>query len=186
MSLLDTLVKNQDVIRQMAGSLGLGERETASAMEQMMPALTRGIQRNTHQQGGLDALLGALAKGNHGRYLDRPADLGNTDATLDGNAILGHILGSKDVSRNVAGRAARETGLDSGLLKKMLPMLASAAMAALSKQSAGGQAGGQAFGARGAAGAREPGLADALGTFLDADRDGSIADDLLNLAQKFF
>lgn len=182
MSLLDTLVKNQDLVRQVAGSLGIGEGDTASAMEQMLPALTRGIQRNTGQQGGLDSLLGALANGNHGRYLDRPADLGNAEATLDGNAILGHILGTKDVSRNVAGRAARETGIDSGLLKKMLPMLATAAMAALSKQSSGGQA----FGARGAAGAREPGLADALGTFLDADRDGSIADDLLNLAQKFF
>jgi len=38
--------------------------------------------------------------------------------------VLGSIFGSKDVSRAVAQNAASRSGLDAGLLKKMLPMLA--------------------------------------------------------------
>ncbi len=44
-------------------------------------------------------------------------------AVSDGNNILGHILGSKDVSRAVADRASANTGIDSGMLKQMLPCL---------------------------------------------------------------
>ena len=36
------------------------------------PALAGGLQRNVTQQGGLEALVGALTSGQHGRYLDDP------------------------------------------------------------------------------------------------------------------
>ncbi|MFT4572501.1 MAG: hypothetical protein ACI8TX_003487 [Hyphomicrobiaceae bacterium] len=84
-------------------------------------------------------LAKARGSGSHARYLDAPETLGNDDTKLDGNAVLGHILGSKDVSRNVAAHAAGETGLDASPLRKMLPIIASLAMAALSKNSDGGR-----------------------------------------------
>jgi hypothetical protein len=43
-----------------------------------------------------------------------------------GNALLGTLFGSEDVSRAVAQGAAQQSGLDPALLKKMLPMLAMA------------------------------------------------------------
>src|SRR3546814_20135960 len=54
-----------------------------------------------------------------------------------GNEILGQIFGSKDVSRTVAGHAATQSGLDAGLLKKMLPMLGMLVAGYMAKQ--GGQ-----------------------------------------------
>ena len=72
----------------------------------------------------------ALAKGNHARYLDGD-DAGIVD---DGNAILGHIFGSKDVSRGVAAHAAAETGIGDGILKQMLPMITAMVMGGLSKK----------------------------------------------------
>jgi hypothetical protein len=67
------------------------------------------------------------------------------------------------------------------LLKKMLPVVATLAMGALSKNTA--QKGIQRTSA-----AAMPGgdLMSMLGPMLDADGDGSIADDLLGLAGKFF
>jgi hypothetical protein len=100
-----------------------------------LPALARGLQRNAAQPGGLDALLKALGTGGHDRYVDRPEELTREEAVADGNAILGHILGSKDVSRNLAGHAAQQTGLDAGILKKMLPVIAAVAMGALIARS---------------------------------------------------
>ncbi len=180
-NLLETLLEANGgaVVGQMARQLGLSEGQARDALGQLAPALGRGVQRNARSSSGLDALTKALQQGGHSRYLDQPDALGDPSTLQDGNAILGHIFGSKDVSRNVAGRASRETGIDASLLQKMLPMVAAAAMGALAKQ---GQSGASSpFGAP----ARADG-SDLLSQFLDADRDGSVLDDVLGLAQKFF
>ena len=110
--------------------------QASSAVGALLPALAGGLQRNVAEQGGLEALVGALTSGQHGRYLDDPALLGSADTISDGNAILGHILGTKDVSRAVASNAATTTGIGEDVLKKMLPVIATLAMGALSRQTA--------------------------------------------------
>jgi len=181
---LAEMILNQNggaIVEQLAGQLGIGSQDARRAAEQVLPKLARGVQRNASQPAGLEALLGALKGGSHQRYFDHPEELGSSATVADGNAILGHLLGSKDVSRNVAGHAASETGVDASLIKKMLPMLAAAAMGALSKQTAGGGS----LAPVGSPTSGGSGL-DLLSSFLDSDRDGSIADDLLGLAKKFF
>jgi hypothetical protein len=113
--------------------------------------------------------------------VDHPEELTRTETVADGNNILGHIFGSKDVSRNVAQSAAEQTGIDSGILKKMLPMVAAMAMGSLSKNSAAGGLTNQLAG-----NASSGGLSGMLTQFLDADNDGNVADDLLNMAKKLF
>ncbi len=185
MNLMDMIAgaNNGALVGQMAQQLGIGEGDARRAMGQMLPVLSRGIQRNPSSQQGLESLLGALKGGSHQRYVDHPEEIGRPETVADGNAILGHILGSKDVSRNVAGHAARETGLDSGVLKQMLPMLAAAAMGSLGKQVSGG---GSLSGLGGGQSSPSSPAAALLTQFLDADRDGSVADDLIGLAKKFF
>ena len=100
------------------------------------PAVMSGIRGETASPEGLQGLLGALVKGDHGRYLDGD-ESGMVD---DGNGILGHIFGSKDVSRGVAAEAAQETGLGDDTMKQMLPMVASLVMGALGKNLMGDQA----------------------------------------------
>ena len=112
--------------------------------------------------------------------MDDPSTLGRPDATDDGNSILGHILGSKEVSRELAGRAANNTGVDSGIIKKILPLIAGLVMGGLSKQT--GQTG-QPGQARQAQSGNQ--ITDVLGSFLDADGDGSALDDLISMAGKF-
>lgn len=184
MSLLETLLGAQSgsAVQQVAKSVGIGENDARSAIEQLIPALSRGLERNAAAPGGLDKLMGALSNGNHQQYLDNPATLDGQGAISDGNAILGHIFGSKDVSRNVAGHAAKQSGLSSTLLKKALPLVAAIAMGALSKQ--GGATG--MLGKAMLGGTTANAAMGMLGKFLDADKDGSVADDLLNLAKKFF
>jgi hypothetical protein len=148
------------------------------------------MSRNTKQEGGLEALLGALAGGNHQQYVDEPQRLAQPESIADGNAILGHLLGSKDVSRNVAGHAAQETGMDAGILKKMLPMVAAAAMGSMSKKTtsaapAGGLSG-LLGGLMGGGQQKDAGMAGVVEGFLDADSDGAVVDDLLDMAKKFF
>lgn len=121
--------------QQVSQRFGLSEKQTGSALEQLVPALLAGMQRNASQEGGLESLLGALGRGSHGQYLDRPELLGEDSTIQDGNSILGHVLGSKDVSRAVASQAAEQTGIGADVLKKMLPIVATMVMGALSKQT---------------------------------------------------
>jgi hypothetical protein len=133
------------------------------------------MQHHTQESKGLDDLISALNKGNHSQYIDDPGVLGRQETVKDGNSILGHIFGSKDVSRNVAKSAAQETGLGSTLLKKMLPVVATMVMGTLGKKILGG--GSSAAPSR----QESPGL---LSSLLDSDRDGSIIDDVLGMAFK--
>ena len=185
MNLLETLLNGQNgaVVRQMASRFQLDEGQAKSAMGALIPALGQGLGRNAGSAEGLDSLIGALSRGQHSRYLDDPSALAQPAAVEEGNGILGHIFGSKEVSRQVADRASTQSGVDSGILKQMLPVLASAAMGALSKQGLGTGAGGgmNALSSAGQGG----GIGGLLTSFLDADKDGSALDDIFAMASKF-
>lgn len=150
-----------------------------AALQQLLPAIAGGMQRNVSQEGGLEGLLGALMNGNHQRYVDEPEALDPEEVRQDGNGILGHLFGSKDVSRQVASHAAERTGIGSDILKQMLPVVAAMAMGALSKQ-----AGGNAMAAAAPRGGG--GILDMITPMLDRDGDGSAADDVLGFVSKMF
>lgn len=178
MDILSALLAAQGggATRQLGQQFGLDESQVSSALSALVPALAAGVQRNTSSQGGLDSLLGALTGGGHQQYLDDPSTLGQPQTVQDGNGILGHIFGSKDVSRQVATQAAAQTGISADLLKQMLPMVAAMMMGAMSKQAAQPQASGMAAGG---------GLLDMLSPMLDANRDGSAIDDVLGSVGKW-
>lgn len=123
---------------QIGRQFGLDSSQTESVMAKLVPALAAGVQNNTQSADGIAGLAKALQSGNHQRYLDEPESLADSGAVSDGNNILGHILGSKDVSRQVAAGAASETGISADVIKKMLPLVASVLMGGLSKQTGGG------------------------------------------------
>ncbi len=181
MNLLETILQSGGgaVVQNMAQSLGIGETQAQGALGQLLPSVARAISKNASTGEGLSSLLGALNGGNHQRFLDNPSMLGHEDCAREGNGILGHLFGSKEVSRGIATRASEQTGVGADILKKMLPMVASVAMGALSQKASGtGMIGSQAQ-------AQSQGLGG-LSAFLDFDGDGSIADDLLGIAAKKF
>ena len=176
MELLRTAGADKSV-GQIAGSVGLGEDKAQDLIGALAPALMRGLQKQTESSGSLSSLQGALASGKHQRYVDQPELMQSAATRDDGNKILGHIFGSKDVSRNVAAQAAAETGIDAGLIKKALPLVAGLAMGAISKKTSGGAVENDAGGS----------LGGLLGGLLGGSgRDSGGVDDLLGLAKKFF
>lgn len=183
MSLLETILKSQGgaVAEQLAKQFGLDTNTASSVLGQLVPALSAGVKRNTASQGGLDGLIGALTKGGHSQYLEDPSRVGQQATVDDGNKILGHLFGSKEVSRQVASHASQQTGVSSDILKKMLPVVATMVMGGLSKQSNAG--GGALAGLLGGTGQASSGQS-LLTSFLDSDGDGSVADDLLGMLFK--
>jgi len=177
MDLLSAILNshNGGAVSQLARNFGLDQDQAISAISSLVPALSAGLSRNV-SGGGLDSLLAALGGGQHQRYLDDLSALGQQDTVDDGNGILGHILGSKDISRQVAAAASERTGLGQEVLKRMLPVVATMVMGALSKNTAGM-----------AAQQQQAGSGDLMGmltSFLDSNRDGSVADDFIGIIGK--
>lgn len=137
-----------DLLQQAQGGNGLGaigqqfgldERQTAAAVEELAPVIAAGLRRNMAQSPeNVVSLVQALQKGNHERYLDDPAAIQFGNVADDGNAILGHIFGSKDVSREVAMRAAGSSGIGASIMKQLLPIIASMVIGSLTKKMTGG------------------------------------------------
>ena len=195
-----TQTNNGAAVQQVGQQTGLQPDMAQAAIKALLPAIAGGLQRNVQQPGGLQSLLGALQNGQHEQYLDQPESLAQPNAIADGNAILGHLLGSKDTSRAVAAQAAQKTGLSEQVLKSVLPMVASMAMASLSKQTkkpdmagalAGMLSGQQPQPAQGGIGGllggllggqskaqAQTGAMGMLGGLLDADGDGNAVDDI--------
>lgn len=181
MDILSALLAAQGggATRQIGQQFGLNQDQVGSVISALVPALAAGVQRNTSAEGGLDSLLGALTGGGHQRYLDDPSTIAQPGTVRDGNNILGHIFGSKDVSRQVATQAAAQTGISSDLIKQMLPMVAAMMMGAMSKGVAQQpQGAGLSPGAGG-------GLLDMLTPMLDSNRDGSAIDDVIGSVGKW-
>lgn len=198
-----TQTNNGAAVQQVGQQTGLQPDMAQAAIKALLPAIAGGLQRNVQQPGVLQSLLGALQNGQHEQYLDQPESLAQPNAIADGNAILGHLLGSKDTSRAVAAQAAQKTGLSEQVLKSVLPMVASMAMASLSKQTkkpdmagalAGMLSGQQPQPAQGGIGGllggllggqskaqAQTGAMGMLGGLLDADGDGNAVDDIFQM-----
>ena len=180
MNILDAIVNARDgaAVQQLGSQVGLAPDQATAALSALMPALAGGFQRNIQSQGGVESLMAALSSGNHGQYIDNPASLADASAVTDGNGILGHLLGSKEASREVASRAASQTGLSADVLRRMLPLAATLMMGAFSKQSGTASSTAAALGSSGGIGAM-------LTPFLDRNRDGSIVDDVTSMIGGF-
>ncbi len=180
MDLMDLLkaTGGGDSLGQLSKTVGLGSDDTAKLVKALAPALMRGVQKNAVDDSGLASLRRALQTGGHDRYIEKPELLASKETRADGNNILGHIFGSKDVSRNVAAAASKETGIDTNLIKKALPLLATLAMGAMSKKTAAGKDIGSSL---------SKGGLGSLGDLLNmGGKSGGGLDDILGMARKFF
>jgi hypothetical protein len=208
---LQQIIAQAGGIEAIAGQLGISPQQAQSGVGALLPAILGGFRKSA--EGG-EASLGGLASVvqglGGGGLIDNVIGAEPTDVGA-GNNILGQIFGSKDVSRTVADHAAAQSGLDSGILKKMLPivaMLAAGYMARGGAQGGGGGLGGLLGGLLGGGGAAGAGAGGGLGgilggllgggqqqagaggglgglgAMLDRNGDGNPLDDILGAAGK--
>jgi hypothetical protein len=215
MNMLDMIGSAQGgrAVDNLAQQFGLSDQQAAAAIQALLPALSSGLKRNTATPEGLAGLLGALNQGGHERYYDDQNMFAESGVRDDGNRILGHVLGSKQISRAAVERASEQTGVGASILKQMLPYIAALVMSALSKEGrnplndilgqilgGGSQSGDNPFGPladvimgggqqkstpQGSSpSTSSPSAIDIFGSMLDADGDGSAMDDIFEMITK--
>jgi hypothetical protein len=139
MNLFDMLAnaQNGQGMDMLARQFGLSQQQARDAVEALLPAFSQGLKRNASDPYGVGAFLNAIATGGHAKYFEDAANAFTPQGLAEGNGILGHLFGSKELSRAVAAQAAQTTGLAQQTLQQMLPVIASMIMGGLFKQSTG-------------------------------------------------
>lgn len=185
-------------IGNIASRFGISETQAQAAVQALLPALTAGVRRES-STGGLDSLMQGLQPATAQRALEDSSALEDTATVEQGNALLGQLFGSRDVSRRVAADAADRTGVDAGVLRQLLPLVATmlvggaarntGAEAAAPQVTSGGGMFGQLLGAVSGGGASANaaggfgGLGAAFGALTGAidDEGDGVADDILEM-----
>ncbi|MCI4588639.1 DUF937 domain-containing protein [Sphingobium sp. BYY-5] len=193
-------------IDAIASQLGVPANVAQSGVAALLPAVLGGFKRSAQDQpAGVEGLLGMIGGLGGGGLFENV--VGTQPTAVDsGNALLGEMFGSKEGSIAVAQHASAASGIDTSILKKMLPMVAMLVAGAMAKQAGGAVAGGAGGGLGSLLGGLlgggglggilggKPGNAGqapaaggigGLGSMLDLNGDGNPLDDILGMARKF-
>ena len=119
-------------IPMLGRQFGLTPEQTQAAVTALLPAISTGLKRSTATPEGLGNLFGAMARQQDLRAMyDEPETAFSQKGQAAGNDVLSVIFGSTDVSRAVADQAQKFSGVDSSILKKLLPVLAGVVMSGM-------------------------------------------------------
>ncbi len=134
-----------DTIGQLSSLIGAPQDQTGSAVAAALPMLLGSMMGAAEKPEGAQALFGALDNDHDGSILDMLGPMlsgGYASRALgsDGGRILSHLLGNNQ--NNVVQAVSRGSGVEQGMISKLLPMLAPIVMGYLGKRLQGGDAGG--------------------------------------------
>jgi hypothetical protein len=113
--------------------------ETEAAVAALLPAISTGLKRSTATPEGLGnlfAVMGIQQRDLRAMY-DDPETAFGRQGIAAGNNVLSMMFGSPDVSRAIADQAQRFSGIDSGILKQLLPVLAGILISGLMRGGSG-------------------------------------------------
>jgi len=103
---------------------GLSPDQTQAAVAALLPAISTGLKRATASPEGLANLLAVMSQQPNLRGMyDDPDTAFAQPGREAGNDVLSVIFGSPDVSRAIADRAQMQSGIASGVLRKLLPVV---------------------------------------------------------------
>lgn len=140
MNIIETILQlagSGDMPGRIASILGIGREQAGKAVDAAVPSLFAGLIGAASKPEGAAQLSGILSRqdtdlsGNPDNF---PA--GGASAGTGGENPLGSLLGGGGLAR-IAGALSKFTGLDEGLISKLLGMLSPLVLGAIGKQARG-------------------------------------------------
>jgi len=178
-----------EAVKQISKRLGIDENIAQTAISVGLPMILSGMAKNTQNEDGAKSLNNALEKDHDGGIWDNVTGfLSNETVQATGMGILKHVFGGKQeaAEKNVS----KSTGLDTNTAGQVMQMLAPVVMGYLSKKK--NEEGLDATGVANmlnsnqeAMSKKAPKAMGMISQFLDADGDGDVTDDLLDMGQSF-
>lgn len=179
-----------DQLSQQLG--GANKQQTAAAASGIVTTLMGALAKNASSTEGAQALDNALERDHDGSILDDVMGMltgnaqVNNSSMLNGTGILNHVLGNKQ--SGAVDMISKLSGLDSSKTGSLMAMLAPVVLGALgkAKRQQGLDVAGIASLLSGTVSAQQQNnpTMNLVTSFLDADGDGSIVDDVANMGMK--
>jgi hypothetical protein len=135
---IETSLKNdegREIVSRLASAFDIDERTAGKVVDALGGDVRARIERSMLSRGGVADVLSLVTSPAADRALRDAPDLASQDVAENGNHVLDVLIGNKHISRKYAARAARQTGLDTGTVEKMLPVVASLMIGELQQQS---------------------------------------------------
>jgi len=129
-------------VAQLASAFGTDNNQMGKAVAAALPMLLGAMTNNSRQSSGADSLFNAVAKDHDGSILDSLGEVfggskwAQQQSMSTGEKILGHVFG--DSRPRVEQQVQQSSGLNMGLVTKLLPILAPVVMGYLGKMLSGG------------------------------------------------
>jgi hypothetical protein len=176
-------------LSQIGARVGADEKTTGSALSSVMPILVSALAANASKPAGARSLHRALEEDHDGAILGDLEGFLSNPAQANGSGILRHTFGAKKpaVERGLAER----TGLKTDQVGQLLEIAAPLVMGALGKQQRANGLDASGLSSilaseRAADEQDSPDLLGMLNTVLDADKDGSAVDEVVEFVGKLF
>ena len=177
--LIDMIINNPEIAKSIAKQVGIDADSAGNIIGKLAPILMGGAKSNLQSDKDSGGLIKHIESSNYAEMFDKPEEaVKQANFTNMGNDILSELTGSKENSREVAKQVEQETGISSAIIKSMLPMLAPMIIGALTKTSASSMSNNMH--------SESSGMTDMLTRLIDQNNDGSIMDDVMGMATKFF
>ena len=126
------MMLNSGNVGQVGQMLGVNEKEAASALEEVLPMLLKGMQGQAQNKETQQGFLQALQDHSQQDTSDFSKFLKNVD-TDDGAKIVKHLLGAKE--EEVAAKAKKKSGLDTKTIMKIMAIVAPLLMSQMGKNA---------------------------------------------------
>lgn len=175
-----------DALSKLGQHAGTDDAQAKQGLSAAIPLLLGAMERNARSTGGAEALQSALQRDHDGSILENIGGYLGNPQQANGAGILQHVLGDKRTG--VEETLGKMTNLGAGPMGKLLEMAAPLVMGALGRQQREDGVGvndlGQYLGGQRKASEAGAGILGMITNLLDADKDGSVLDDLTGLAGK--
>ncbi len=186
-TLLDTMMQQltPDTVSQVSRQLGVDEQMARKGIEMGMPLLMTALARKSSTPEGAQALSNALSHEQATGALDNANDPARMLESGTGNAILDQVLGNQ--RQPVETALSQVSGIDAGSLLQMLaPMLMGALSNTQQQQNLDADGLAKTVQNEQQQMAQSNPLLPMLTQLLDANKDGSIVDDVAGMVGNLF
>ena len=176
MNILDTILKNgldENMLGAIAAKTGIDTSSIQDIVSQVAPQLVDGAKQNLASENDSGNLINMISNTDLDSLKSNPDAIDNAENTN----MLGELFSSLDTNESdVANELSAKSGVDASSISSLLPMLAPLVMGALNQKTN--------LGATDTSNTND--ITSMLTNFIDQDNDGSVVDDLMGMAKKFF
>lgn len=180
------MLMNKEALENLGGSVGANKEQVQKLINLGMPTMMKAMDRNTKTESGAQSLYKALQKHQDDNVEEMARNPDKVDKT-DGEKILNHIF--EDKNERVQTNLAKQTNLVQNQVSTVLSQLAPLVLGALGQQQKELDVNVSNLSNLMGGAVEQSGSSDVVKMaeqLLDADKDGSILDDVGRMFGKLF